>query len=376
MITNRLLILGLLAFFATPTLCAQVADSTESTPQPNVRRKRKFGILPVPSFGYSPETRGYIGAVALMTFNPLDSGQTRSSNWKAEVSYTQNRQFITEAGGTFFTPQERWTFQAQLGWRYFPELFWGIGRSALDSTSELYSANRASAQIAALKRIPIATRLFIGPEIGFDWMYNINYQENSIFESQAVPGRHGSISSGLGVQILWDTRHNLLNPNNGHFIQVRQLAYTRLSGSEYTFYPFTLDARKYWALGEAKHHIIGIQGVTQLTGGAPPVRQLALLGSDSDMRGYYQGRIRDRQYASIQLEYRAHLFWRIGLAAFGGLGNVGYNPGDLFRTKPLPSYGGGLRFLIDRRENINLRLDFAAGANGSIGFYAFFGEAF
>jgi outer membrane protein assembly factor BamA len=103
---------------------------------------------------------------------------------------------------------------------------------------------------------------------------------------------------------------------------------------------------------------------------------MGLLGSDSDMRGYYRGRYRDRQYVAFQTEYRSPVFWRIGGTAFGGAGDV-VPQLQAFRLQELkPSYGLGLRFLIDRQENINLRFDYAIGKDGANGFYVSFGEAF
>jgi hypothetical protein len=40
------------------------------------------------------------------------------------------------------------------------------------------------------------------------------------------------------------------------------------------------------------------------------------------MRGYYEGRFRERQLYAVQAEYRAHLFWRVGAVGFASLGGV------------------------------------------------------
>lgn len=41
----------------------------------------------------------------------------------------------------------------------------------------------------------------------------------------------------------------------------------------------------------------------------------------------------------------------------------------------MPSYGGGLRFKINRKENVNLRMDYGFG-NGQQNIYFFIAEAF
>jgi hypothetical protein len=41
-----------------------------------------------------------------------------------------------------------------------------------------------------------------------------------------------------------------------------------------------------------------------------------------------------------------------------------------------PNGGLGLRILVDKSENTNLRLDYAVGSGGQDGFYVAFGESF
>ena len=93
------------------------------------------------------------------------------------------------------------------------------------------------------------------------------------------------------------------------------------------------------------------------------------------MRGYYHGRYRDRQYLSVQAEYRTHVYKRLGLVVFGGLGNVGNTIPKLLETSPKYSLGTGIRFLLDKSNQGNIRLDFALGKKSN-GIYLSYGESF
>ena len=93
------------------------------------------------------------------------------------------------------------------------------------------------------------------------------------------------------------------------------------------------------------------------------------------MRGYYEGRYRDRQYLAGQAEYRFPLWWRIGGAAFAGMGDVAPDLGSFTFSSLKPSYGLGLRFMINKEEKVNIRLDYAWGKETS-GFYLEITEAF
>lgn len=43
------------------------------------------------------------------------------------------------------------------------------------------------------------------------------------------------------------------------------------------------------------------------------------------MRGYFQGRLRDRNTLMLQAEYRRKLIWNVGVTAFAGFGSVSRN---------------------------------------------------
>jgi hypothetical protein len=64
---------------------------------------------------------------------------------------------------------------------------------------------------------------------------------------------------------------------------------------------------------------------------------------------------------AAQIEYRTPLWGRFGAVAFAGAGNVKPEL-DQFTIGDLDySVGLGLRFLLDRRENLNLRFDWGFG---------------
>ena len=94
----------------------------------------------------------------------------------------------------------------------------------------------------------------------------------------------------------------------------------------------------------------------EFTQGAVPWNMLPSLGSDQRMRGYYQGRYRDRNLISSQLEYRQKLSWRHGFVVWGGAGTMGPNVRELGSSRWLPTLGVGYRFAF--KPGINIRLDY------------------
>ena len=76
-----------------------------------------------------------------------------------------------------------------------------------------------------------------------------------------------------------------------------------------------------------------------------------------------------------QAEYRRDLFWRLGTVAFAGAGAVAHTWADFGDTDAEPGGGFGLRFVLAKRNHINLRADNAWG-NNSKASYISLGEAF
>ena len=77
------------------------------------------------------------------------------------------------------------------------------------------------------------------------------------------------------------------------------------------------------------------------------------------MRGYYAGRYIDNNLMAAQVELRQHVWWRLGLAAWGGAG-VTFPRFDALRwSDVLPTWGVGLRFEFEHR--VNLRVDYGFG---------------
>ena len=343
---------------------------TATAAEPDSAKTRRWSILPVPALGHAPETGWYGGAVCLLTYSPTDT-LTRSSNFKTEFNYTEFKQLIFSTGWNYASPGNRYFFSGEAAYLHFPEDFYGIGNSTTSAQKENYDSRRIELELTLLWQWQ--PYLYFGPRYQLQHLYQVEPQPEGQLALADIPGAGGGTSSGAGWAFAFDKRDNLLNPKRGPYLSISQTFFGKTLKSDFTFSRYELDLRHYFKI--RKNDVLAVQAVGQFSTGQPPFRMLPLLGSDADMRGYYRGRFRDRQYLAAQAEYRLPLFWRFGLTAFAGAGDVA-NKVSGFRFDSLkPTYGGGLRFVVDRQENINLRLDFAFGKN-TTGFYVAFGEAF
>ena len=141
---------------------------------------------------------------------------------------------------------------------------------------------------------------------------------------------------------------------------------------------FNIEYSQFFSLD--KKLVLGIDIQEQsLTGGLSPFYLLPALGNDEMMRGYYNGRFRDRNFIGGQTELRYRINDRIGIVWFLGTGEVAHHMFSINTLKP--DYGGGVRYFFDTEKGLSIRADYGigekvAGESRQSGFYIGLGQAF
>jgi hypothetical protein len=349
------------SFIASLAICASQVSycQTDSTS----KRNKKVKVLPVPSFGYAPETKTYVGAVALFTLDLYQDSLTRVSNAKAEFNYTWRRQVILETGWNYFFEREQYYSQGLIHYSKYPDFYYGVGEATTDSQETRYESKRIIADINALKRV--GNKVFAGPKIVYKNYYSLS---TNIINADA------RLSDGdvlrVGFTVLKDTRDNLLNAWSGTYLELSNT----YSLYDKRYAKLHLDLRKY----EQLHKRVVAAGrlYNEFTFGTPHFYDYAIIGGDKFTRGFFYGRFREKNFSTLQAELRANVIWRLGVAVFGGATKLYPELNQFSFNNIKPNYGAGIRFLIDRKSNINLRFDYAQGSDGQDGFYVAFGESF
>jgi hypothetical protein len=94
------------------------------------------------------------------------------------------------------------------------------------------------------------------------------------------------------------------------------------------------------------------------------------------MRGYYEGRFRDRNQTFIQGEIRYPIYRFLQGVCFAGAGTVAPSIGDYSMRDLKYSAGAGFRILLSKKEKLSLRVDYGVGMGRNRGLYIQLGEAF
>lgn len=335
---------------------------------------QKFIAAPVIS--YAPETSLSFGTGAKYLFKFNGSGEeTRVSNMPITVQYTLNNQFFLFSGFEVFTNQEKWVIEGNILFQNYPRLYYGFGNDTPESAEEQYDYYQFLFEPIFLKQM-FARYLFIGGGVRLNHIYNTEFEENGLIDMTRPTGFDGSTTVGVEVASLYDSRNNILNADTGWYFETTYGIYDGIFGSTHDFQLFRYDLRHYFPLQNKTKDVFAFQTIGQFTRGDIPFSEFSFFGSSEIMRGYREGRYVDRDMVALQVEYRKSFNnTRFGAVAFAGVGNVYRNISDFQFNNVKPNYGIGLRYKIDKSENLNIRLDWGFGENKN-NIYLSIAEAF
>lgn len=382
LVFSRNRILSILVFLFLISTLQVVGQKKESFPVRYFKRiffdtmpKSKAQFLAYPTIAYSPETSLELGISALYVRYAKGDTNNRLSEINGFAFYTLQNQFGGIIEHAIYSDKNNWFFLGKLKFQSFPLTFYGIGANAPNVKLSKVEALQFQLKERVLHKI--YGNFYGGIEFDLHHLGNVrfnDYDTSNIYEKPL--GHQGSTNLGIGAGVLYDNRHNVLNVRHGFFSELAFLYYGPQFGGKYEFSTIYSDIR--WFHPIRKRNVLALHAVGQFSMGNPPFNQLALLGGESIMRGYYLGRFRDRNLISAQAEYRMLPFSfakRWGATLFASTGFV-YNTFSSVESNHLLIAGGaGLRFLLFRKKDVWVRLDVAFTKEGQ-GFYIFIGEAF
>ena len=345
--------------------------SGENTEQDTVEQKRS-GWMYLPIIFYTPETKMAGGSAVSYYYRESGSEITsRPSTIMPTLIYTQKKQIISQLYADLYWKDETYHLIGAISYTKFPDKFYGIGNNTSEDDEEDYTPENVPLLLNFL--LKIRQGLYLGVQYGLANSKIKDVEEDGLLVAKDILGSEGGRVSGAGVLMNWDTRNNIYYPSSGSFHQVSSILFNDALGSDYDFNSYNLDSRKYFPLFSS--HVLAFQGYINIITGDPPFQMLSLLGGQNLMRGYYTGRYRDKNMIAFQVEHRFPVWWRFGMVGFVGVGDVADKIRNFERRNFKPSVGCGIRYLFNRKEMMNLRLDFGYGKDTS-GFYITFLEAF
>jgi outer membrane protein assembly factor BamA len=190
-----------------------------------------------------------------------------------------------------------------------------------------------------------------------------------------------TISSGLGLNLLLDSRDNSINPFKGWYGNLVYRDNFKALGSTTGWSSVTIDVRKYLKFPANTDNVLAFWNYDWLvTNGHPPYLDLPSTSWDTNSatgRGYIQGRFRGARMIYLETEYRYKISHNglIGGVLFVNAQSLSAAPGTKLQTIQ-PAFGPGLRIKLNKVSKTNVAIDYGFGRQGSNGLFIDVGEAF
>ena len=332
-------------------------------------------IAAYPYAYYTPETELAIGAGGIVTYYtaPPD-GDLRPSKTKISGYYSTRGQYEFCQDTELYFRQIAYLVQFPFSFGSFVDKYWGQGNRTEDNPVVDYDVRQVEVGITVDGLTPLMGLTRDGFVYRGLWRDITDPKENPYLTEETL-GVEGGYSSGFGFDLVFDTRDHIFSPTTGGYSRLYFLWYAPIFGSDYRYNQIEIDLRRYLPLGGG-NHVVGLHLYGDAVYGDAPFYSVPAMGGGNIMRGYYYGRYRDVNLVATQVEYRSPRWWRFSTVLFAGVGEVFGGPESNASFSQLKtSLGGGLRFLFDKDQGINLRVDLGFG-RGSNGLYFGLEEAF
>jgi hypothetical protein len=330
-------------------------------------------FIPIPFVYYSPETRLAGGVAAVFLFGDR-VGET-AADPRSSVSgvgiHTQNEQNLVSAGAERYLEGGVVELRGGATYGSFPTSFFGIGNMTRIGAEEEYTPETLTLTFEGLR--DVGRGFWLGARADADRLRLAEVQEGGTLEAGQVPGARGGWTSTVTALARFDTRDRRVGPSRGVYVQTEAGAAGRALGSDYPFGSYLVDTRAY--VPAFASQVVALRGIARVSSGTVPFHRMPALGGGELLRGYYEGRFRDRQLAAFQLEDRIPIKGRLKAALFAEAGQVAGTPSRLEMERFHLAWGWGVRLLLSREDALVLRLDQGYGSDQS-GTYLSIGEAY
>jgi hypothetical protein len=348
-----------------------VPSSADTPPKTKKKHKRgEFAFAPIPMINPSIGNGGGAGVLYATRFG--NDTVSPPSSLGAGGFATGRGSWGVGLGGRLNLCEDRYRITIGGGGGEFVYNYFGTG-SAAGSAGVSIPLSQHSGAFLIEPKIRILPLWYLGPR--YHMIRNSIGLGSSKYDLSnlpiPLPPDVKFQTAALGIRLQRDSSDSPFYPKKGSIFDTTVDFFGPAFGGDRTYQYTVISYNKYLSAGAKS--VFAIHGSVCAASDKAPFFDLCQLGMSSDLRGYQIGQYRDHRMLVGQAEYRRELFWRLGAVAFAGAGAVGKDFGDFGDAEP--GGGVGLRFVLAKKNHINLRADFAWG-NNSRATYISLGEAF
>ncbi len=333
-----------------PNLISRILQYFDDSNKEHPEKKIDFTFLGGPS--YSASTSIQLAVIAAGLYHTKRDSVTPESNISVFAQGSITGFYRVGVFGNHFFPGDRFRINYHADFAHFPLKFWGIGydMESQKSNESGYTELQSVLLGEFLWRLP--EHMFLGPSVNFNYGKATKVERPELWNGEDLR----VFNYGMGIVFSYDTREYPTNATKGWNITFKQKFFPRFIGNNYAFSSTELNVgwyKQFWDSGTLAFQLHG-----HSTYGNTPWSMLPTVDASHAIRGYYEGRYRDKNEADFVVELRQHIWRRNGIVVWGGVGTVFDSPKEITYRRLLPSYGIGYRWEFKKRVNVRIDLGF------------------
>jgi hypothetical protein len=342
-----------------------------------------FSFLPVG--GSAPGGSG--NALVTSTTAAIYLGDRRTTNISS-ATFAPYWNFKSRFGlplrSSIWLPDNTWVIQGDIRFLRYPQYTWGLGSENNYDENILVNYNYIRFYQRALKRIK--PYLFAGVGYHLDYRSSIRSDDPTVSLQEFSGYNYGvsgnSVSSGLSLNLLYDTRNNSINPLPGAYANLEYRVNPSFLGSDNNWSSVVLDVRKYFSMNPGnrnqQNQLAFWSYFWSSLSNKTPYLDLPSIGWDPynrSGRGIDQNRYRGKTLFYFETEYRRDITENglLGFVVFANTNTVS-GSGSFFKSWH-PAGGTGLRVKFNKGSNTNIGIDYGVSKGFSRVIFSL-GEAF
>ena len=348
-------------------------------------QKVHWTLLGGPS--YSSENSLGLTAAVLLGFR-LNKQDTISHESYApfSVAATLNGTLVLNGSLALFMKEDKIRLSVKYMYRKAPSHYFGCGYETIEQTERSDSTTKfrlQKFQILPYVQYEVLKNMYAGAMVDFQYIAADRLAKRIEADAYFNKFSHDYRCVGYGFSLLYDTRNDIATATSGFMLSGLFRTYGKYVGSNYDYSLFELEYKHFQNIFRPRS-TLAWTAKAQMTVGDVPFTELPTFGADSNLRGFYSGKYRDKSMAYTLIEYRhmfgtpealerGRLYAKFGFVCWGGCGTIAPDPSGW--TKWKWNIGAGLRFQVQPNKNIRLDLGKGIGEKG-VSFYMSMTEAF
>jgi outer membrane protein assembly factor BamA len=363
-------------------------------------KKNNFFLI-IPVIGSQPATGFSYGVVTQYTFKGKKVDDKYSSI-NLGATYTEKKQVLINVKNSVMLNNNSVFLSGDWRFYIFSQANYGLGTDIIppryrdedfDLNALIEPMDYNYFKFHQTVSWEIKNNYYIGAGVHLDWYTTIKDKNLDVANNQLTNHYNYNLKygfnaneyvvNGISLNLLYDSRDNQINTNNGMFANINYRINPAFNQSQDVSTVLYAEYRYFLPLSKLnKQHVFSLWATGQfVTTGNVPYLNLPSVGWDQRSRsgkGYTQGLFRGQKMVYFESEYRFPISCNqlISGTVFANFTSASdKDRGIRLFEYVQPAVGVGLRILIDKATRTNLVLNYAWGRH-SKAFYLNAGESF